>query len=788
MNNQTPSTQGKSISEPADWKEISELIHSFTTSGLARMPFKRLQLKENPEDSLAQVNDIFCAQEVLIGGIRPHMESLDLFEAWHSRLRKKAVLKTLELKDTRSFCLETIALREAVKIQGSNWAKKIYADLMDAEDQLEAIEQVITPRGEIRSDASPALARLFTEKENLGRQVQQSLDKLIKTHAMENYLQDKYVTTREGRWVLPIKSGLQHSVPGIIHGSSQTKQTVFMEPEQVLPLNNRLREVEVAIEEEIERILIELSNLLAASTLDFQTAKEILLDADQLFALAQWNLQIQGASFIFQDTFQINGIKHPLLQREDQKPVENTFVLNNQKRILILSGPNAGGKTVLLKSVGLACYMALCGLPICAEAGSKLPFLDHFICILGDSQNVGSHLSTFAAHLEKLKRTIDLTGPRSLVLVDEICGATDPEEGAALARSFIEGWIQKNIFCLLTSHLSPLKIGWKIEDPVLCGSMEFDSRTNLPTYHFLAGVSGDSQAIETARRIGVPEGLIQRAFELLSPSKKRELSLKEQLESMQAELSVLKDQLTKEIHAAKQKKDQLEAKLQDFEVSKNMELDKVIRLAQKQITELIDQSKVEQTFKKHSILQDLKNRMPEIIKPAAPIVHNRAAGPSTKEQFAEFYPPGSKVYVGEISADGIVQSTPNAKGEVQVLAKSMRLTLPWTGLKPPHGNKNPTADLVRRSLTGTSVSVGGEDRTIDLRGKTVEEALYDLESALDLATRKQDDRLKIIHGHGTDTLKRAVRTYLSRSVYVKKWNAGAPEQGGDGITWVELES
>ncbi len=770
-----------------DWNEILKNIQSFATSGSGRMNIGALSANRGPEAAKKSVVEVFDAVELLQTGTRPFMESLDLFEPWYTRVKRNAVLKTLEIKDVRSFCLETMALKEACQTIQNSFCENLVSSLMEASEPLSAIDQILTPRGEIRSDASETLYRLFREKENLTRQIESTLDKTVHAHEMQNMLQDKYVTTREGRWVLPIRSGMQHYVPGVIHGSSQTKQTVYMEPEQIIPMNNRLRQVEVEIEDEIERLLTDLSNYLHSLSSQFSACRDLLERADVALAKAQWTLRIEAQDFSFSENqILLNEVRHPLLVLSGRSVVSNSVHLTPDKSVLLLSGPNAGGKTVLLKSIGLAAQMARCGLPICAGENSELPFFHEILIGIGDSQSVGAELSTFAAHLKVLEKAAHLKDSSNLILVDEICGATDPEEGSALARAFIETYSHNHVFGVITSHLGPLKAGWRPEDRVLNGSLEYDSKTGRPTYQFLQGVPGDSLAIQTAKRVGVPKEIIERSLQLLTPETRTRLSGIEELDQLKADINVLREHLKKDQQRARFEKEKYEALSAKIQKEKEDLLAKTVRQAEKKIEELINLSKAEQTFKRHTALQEIKHNLPEIVK--SKTGPGSASGAETPDEFARKYPPGTKVFVPSLNQDGLVQSAPNSKGEVMILSNSLRLSLPWQELKPPAAALNPTAGLVRRSTGGGHVTVALSDveKTIDLRGQTVEEAISNLEIELDKSAAHKEDRIKIIHGHGTETLKKAVRTYLSRSVYVKKWKAGSAEQGGDGITWAEL--
>ncbi len=771
-----------------DWNEILKNIQSYATSGAARLEIASLSPSPNAEAAKNSVLEIFDAVEMVQTGTRPFMESLDLFEPWYTRVKRNAVLKTLEIKDVRSFCLEVMALKELAQSLNNSFSRRLAHELMEAAEPVSAIDQIMTPRGDIRSDASETLYRLFREKENLSRQIETTLDKTVHAHEMQSMLQDKYVTTREGRWVLPIRSGMQHYVPGVIHGSSHTKQTVYMEPEQIIPMNNRLRQVEVEIEDEIERLLTDLSNYLYSLASAFSASRDLLEKTDVTLAKAQWSLRIGAQDFSFSnDQILLNEVRHPLLVLSGRGVVSNSVHLTPEKSILLLSGPNAGGKTVLLKSMGLAAQMARCGLPICAGENCTLPFFEKIQIGIGDSQSVDAELSTFAAHLKVLENAAKLKGSSNLILVDEICGSTDPEEGSALARAFIESFSQNNVFGVITSHLGPLKAGWRAEDRVLNGSLEYDAKTGRPTYQFLQGVPGDSLAIQTAKRVGVPQSIIDRSMELLSPETRTRLSGIEELDQLKSDINVLREHLKKEQQRARFEKEKYEALSQKIQKEKEDLLAKTVRQAEKKIEELIQHSKVEQTFKRHMALSEIKQNLPEIVKskPGS----GSASGAESPEDFAAKYPPGTKVFVPTLNQDGLVQSAPNSKGEVTILSNSIRLSLPWQELKPPQRAQNPTAGLVRRSVGGGSpvtVALVDADKTIDLRGQTVEEAISNLEIELDKSTSQKEDRIKIIHGHGTETLKKAVRTYLSRSVYVKKWKAGSAEQGGDGITWAEL--
>lgn len=770
-----------------DWKELLTHLETLATGGSTKSAILALQAKANATEAEESLRHIEEARALLKSGVRPHMQSLDFFETWSIKLKKKSILSVIEIRDVRTFCTEVIALKELLKNFQSPWLKNLFERLMKADEPLSAIDNLITLGGDIRSDASETLFNFFREKETLTKQIQQTLDRLVRDYDMEVYLQDKYVTSREGRWVIPVKGGSQHHVKGLVQSQSQSKQTVFIEPQEVIPLNSRLKQVEWGIEQEIERLLTELSHYLSSKSSEFYTSRDILQEMDFYLAHATLAEHLNASSPTFtKNHILLRDLKHPLLALQSDTVVPNTLTLDQGKRILLLTGPNAGGKTVLLKSLGLAAQMARCGMPIAASPNSEIPFFENIVTAIGDSQSVDEHLSTFAAHLKILDRATQLQGESQLLLVDEICGSTDPEEGSALARSFIETYIKQKIFGVLTSHLGPLKTGWGPESEVLQGSLQYDEKSGRPSYLFIPGIAGNSLAIQTAKRVGVATAILDRAYELLTPEQRAQRQAFDELEKLKQDLVTTQKDFNQRAHQADKEKKKYEALLLQLEKEKAQMLDKLAVETKKEIQEKISHAKVEDTFKKYQQLENIKQELPEIIKSKKGIASDESPIQDA-DDFLQRYPPGSKVYIPSLSQDGIIQGKANAKGEIPVLSNSLRLSISWRELKPPESSSNPTARILRQS-TAFNTSLSNLDPSIDIRGQTVDKALELIERELDQSVLRGEDRVKIIHGHGTEALKRSLRAYLSRSPYVKKWKAGTPETGGDGITWVEIDT
>ncbi|MDC0980201.1 Smr/MutS family protein [Bdellovibrionales bacterium] len=765
-----------------DWREVVARLEQFSTSELARQELENSKPLKNEAECLKSFDIIEESMQILTARPRPFFESLDLFSTWYQRLKRSAILKNRELKDVRHFCVEMLALSEVLENFKTPWVQSVNKKLAEAEIILDEIDKILTPSGEIRSDASETLLRLFKERETVSHQIQKTLDKIVKDHQLESILQDRYVTNREGRWVLPVKSGMRHQFEGLIHAASQSKQTVFMEPHEIIPNNNRLRQIEVEIEDEIEHLFTRLSLFLHSQVDHLKQSQSQMLECDIRFAQARLAIQLEALPVKFSsEGYQLNDLRHPMLVLSGEETVPNTVTLSKEKRLLLISGPNAGGKTVLLKALGLAAQMARCGLPVCVKEHSYLPFVRRIFVGIGDLQSVDAQLSTFAAHLEVLKEASNASGPEELILIDEICGSTDPEEGSALARSFIECFAESGAYSVVTSHFGALKKHWKKEDPVINGSLEFSPVTG-PTYHFILGVPGQSLAIQTAQRIGIRSDIIERALHNLSPEAKSYQESLQEVEQYKEEIVQIRQELIDSKRGYNKQKSKYEALIQKFEKEKKVLLESALKKAEKDVDQHIQYAKVGQAFQKHTELQKIKSELPNIVKS----VPESQVKITTAEEFIKVHPPGSKVYVAAIGRDGVIQGDPNRKGEIPILSNSMRLTVMWDTLKPASHPKSATRQILRNHIN-VQHSPKDRDRVIDLRGLSVEEALEQLERSLDQAALNQEDRVKVIHGHGPqDALKRSIHSYLSRSIYINKWTAGKRENGGDGITWAEL--
>ena len=716
------------------------------------------------------------------------LNGIDAAQIWLRKVKKNQSLSISDLKDIRTLLYDIEYIQQKFSQIHSKELLQKKPKFSDPQDMLSYINHVISPSGEINIDASKTLYDFFQEKKSLSTQVQKLLNQIVKNQNLEKILQDRFVTTREGRLVLPIISGMRHDFEGIIHDFSQSKQTVFMEPTQAISSNNKISELEIKIQKEIEKILRELSQYIHSEYNHLEKNLSQLIHVDTFYALGYFASLTHLQSFHWSESPKISllDLKHPLLQMElQEKVVSNTVELDTNQSVLILSGPNAGGKTVLLKSIGLACLMASYGLPICADPQSKMsPFKNIFVS-LGDEQNLEENLSSFGGHLKKLNAATQLKGPDQLILIDEICGTTEAQEGSALARAFIEEFQIQKVFAVITSHLAPLKTHWK--QGVINGSMQYDLQNQSPNYTFIMGFAGESLALQTARRYGVNEGLLKRALEHLTPESQRRFSgleeiqkIKQKLIDLQRDYQDKKSELLKREHKIFQRE-------KEFEKLKDKGLDKELLKYQKTIEEFIKFEKLKSSFENQKKLKEIKEKLPQIVKFSSSHLDDSF---SSASQFESQCPPGTSVTIRGLNKKGIVQGKLNTRGEVPVLSNSMRISVHFSKLLPSPGSSSTTSKVFfkKTSPSKTSHPMNNiSEKTLDVRGQTVTEALDILEAQLDQTLQHKISKLKIIHGHGeSDRLKKSIRTFLSRNTFVKSWFSGQAYNESDGVTIVEV--
>ncbi len=659
------------------------------------------------------------------------------------------------------------------------------------------IRRCILSEDEISDDASPALKSIRRSIGQMNDKVHAQLNSMVNGSA-RTYLQDAVITMRNGRYCLPVKAEYRGQVQGMIHDQSSTGSTLFIEPMAVLKLNNELHELELREEKEIEVILSTLSSRAAAELEPLETNLELLTRLDFIFARAQLSRSYNGSEPIFNQKGIINIKKgrHPLLDKKKAVPID--IRLGKEFELLIITGPNTGGKTVSLKTVGLFTLMGQSGLHIPAFDQSELSVFDEVFADIGDEQSIEQSLSTFSSHMTNIVNILAKATPHSLVLFDELCAGTDPTEGAALAIAILSNLHRQGIRTMATTHYSELKVFALTTPGVENGCCEFNVETLSPTYHLLIGIPGKSNAFAISSKLGLDDYIIEEAKGNLSQQDEDFESLLADLEN--SRITIAKEQ--DEINHYKQEIEQLKNRLEHKQESLDASREKILRDANEQAHKILRDAKeyADTTIKnfnkfgKASIdsraMEQERNRLREKM---SSVEKNLTIKPtkktaSSKQLQAKDIHLGDSVRVLSMNLKGTVSSLPNAKGDLFVQMGIMRSQVNLRDLEliPDVETVNP-----RTTRTGTgkikmskSASVSTE---INLLGKTVDEALAELDKYLDDAYLSHMPSVRVVHGKGTGALRKAVQNYLRRQKHVASYRLGEFGEGDAGVTIVTFK-
>ena len=642
--------------------------------------------------------------------------------------------------------------------------------LSDQGELAKAIRRAIDDRGEIREDATPKLRELARRKRALTQEITAALRRFIDRHRA--LVQEPVITRRGGRLVIPLRSGVQGSVRLVIHDSSASGQTLFAEPASLVHMNNQLRELEDDIWRERLRILAELAGKLLAEERRLREDMEILARIDALYARARYALAQEATLPLLSDDGRVElyGARHPLL---GTRAVPITIRFGGEHRVAVITGPNTGGKTVTLKTIGLSCAMAQSGIPVPASR-AVLTVFEKIRSDIGEEQSIEQNLSTFSSHMKNIVGILAEVDERSLVLLDELGAGTDPQEGAALGLSILEYLLELGCTAAVATHLTPLK-HFAISHPeVLSCSMEFDLATLSPTFRVLEGVPGRSCALEIAQRLGLPEELLERARGFLSSGEIRAEEIIEELSRERAAARRARANLEAERALVKRLRTEYERRLSALKEKKAealgrelVRLEEEIRAARKELAELIAQAREkEETEARRQALRRVEELAERL--PARP--EGERPAPRLRE--------GEPVRIRATGAVGIVRRI--EEGRVEVEVKGRRVELPPTALEPaaaPPQQPPPPPRVPIHTQVPMELSV---------RGMTVEEARRAVEEWLDRLLLAGMQTGRLIHGKGTGTLRRALHEYLSTVPFVRRFYLAPPAEGGEGVTIIEL--
>lgn len=671
----------------------------------------------------------------------------------------------------------------------------LFAGLEPLTPLLEEIRRCILAEDEISDDASPALHSVRRTIRNINDKIHGAMNNLLNSSTTRSYLQDAVITMRNGRYCLPVKAEYKGQVPGMIHDQSSTGSTLFIEPMSVVKLNNDLKEAFLKEQEAIEAVLAELSNLTAQYAAYLLDNYRILADLDFIFAKANLAKIQNGMAPIFntEGRIRIRQGRHPLLDPKKVVPID--VHLGDTFHLLIITGPNTGGKTVSLKTVGLFTLMGQAGLHIPAKDRSELAIFDDVYADIGDEQSIEQSLSTFSSHMTNIVSILKHATPQSLVLFDELCAGTDPDEGAALAISILDRLRQDGIRTMATTHYSEIKLYALSTTGVENACCEFSVQTLSPTYRLLIGIPGKSNAFAISSKIGLPTDLIEDAKTRITKENENFEDVIADLE--QSRLTIEKEQA--EINRYKEEAASLKKQLEEKQERLNRSRDRVLQEANQQAAAILKEAKdlADETIrnfhkygKTHMDASAMEKDREKIRKKMTKAQSKSSI--QKKEQINHNVPKklrlGDSVKILSMNLKGTVHTLPDAKGNLFVQAGILRYQTNIRDLILVNDDATPA---VHNTKTGAgklkmskSLSVSPE---INLIGKTVDEALMELDKYLDDAYLAHLKSVRIVHGKGTGALRKAVQGHLKRQKYVKAFHLGEFGEGDAGVTIAEFE-
>ena len=658
------------------------------------------------------------------------------------------------------------------------------------------INFAILSDGEINDHASEKLFDIRTKIKSLNARIRSKLTEYI-TGPTAAYLQDATVTMRNDRFVIPVKAEYKNRVRGFVHDRSQTGATFFIEPEYVLEMNNELIALTIDEREEVERILKSFSKRFGAIADRLRADEELLAALDCCYAKAQYAYSLKAINPQVNRRGYIDIVKgrHPLIDKERIVPV--SVELGKDYNFLLLSGANTGGKTVTLKMVGLFCLMAACGLFIPAAEGSCVGVFDNVFCDLGDSQSIEESLSTFSSHIKTVIEIVNGVNADSLVLIDELGGGTNPDEGQALARAVVEKLLSCGCKGIVTTHFTALKEFAFGADGIENASMEFDSATLKPLYRIKIGMPGSSNALAICRRMGLDEGVLEKAVSYLSEGGRAFENIvrsaedsRVKAEQLVAENEQLRAKLKDEIAETEKRADALERERAKLLAGAKAESRRLINERAAEAEELL--SEIEDIFKKEEISESdlikartLKNKIKDAAYRADEAPERKTTyTPADKNNLRE----GARVFVKPMQTEGVVTSYSQGKGEAEVTCGSMKLRCKPADLliieNAPQGGVVKRADSVK---VVRKIPVSQPVLEINVLGLTVPEALYEVDNFIDRAVTYNLEVIKVIHGVGTGKLRKAIAEHLKRHKNVESFRAGKYGEGETGVTFIKLK-
>jgi len=794
-----------------EFDKLRELLRLRTTCAPGRRAVSALE----PRMDRAALESAFAligeAREWLRTGRELGFGALADPQGWLEGIEgSAAVLEAAEFRDAASL-LETAGwLRQQFREEAtkSPLLAASAASLGDFREVHAAIRRCVLPNGEISDDASAALRRIRASITQTRDSIQKALKQILRARNAEPG--EDYVTLRNERFVIPVRAEQRRSVQGVVHGASGTGQTVFMEPFETVEPNNQLVQLGEDEAAEIVRILRELTEKLQVIREPLLAAVETIAELDSAFSRARFAQEFDAAIPEFSESSELRLVdaRHPVLEdklhKENRAIVPMTLSLGGEERVLVISGPNTGGKTVALKTMGMAALAAQSGIPVAAQR-AVLPLFDRVLVDIGDEQSIAADLSTFSAHMLNLKSMLEAATPQSLVLVDEMGTGTAPEEGAALAVALLDEFRAKNCIVLATTHHDRLKTYAAMTPGVVNAAVEFDDVNLRPTYRLMVGVPGGSSGIAIAQRLGIANGIIERARSLLTPESREAADLIAYLHRSRDELDRMQKQMAAERHALEEERKKLRTEWVGRQQKRIKELEAQFAEMLKRFDENV--ARVVEAVKERELrgqmeksarrkMQDVRSEAHDELNAAVvqTISDSQAdlgvTSASLQAVTAERLQPGVRVRVRGFSKPVVFRRLEGSSAEIEAGPLRMKVALDEITGVAGDATASKFAAPTSRLQSATVTSQRGEGTPTDeinVIGMTVEEATERLDKFLDDAALANRSQVRIIHGHGTGALRKGIGTFLASHPLVERHSFETEERGGKAITLVELQ-
>ena len=663
---------------------------------------------------------------------------------------------------------------------------QLFANIEEVKDIEQFIDDAVREDGTLKDDASLGLRDVRRQKQNINANIKEKFDDLMNGKDTQKAVSERIITQRNDRFVIAVKTDFKGLIKGIEHDRSATGSTVYIEPLNVVSLNNKLREYEAREREEIRKILLRLTELIRGRKEEILEIKEILEKLDFIDAKTNYGISKKAIipKIINKEYLKLVEARHPLIDENVVVPIN--FELGNLESIMLITGPNTGGKTVTLKVAGLLTIMALSGIPIPAGEKTEIGHFQNVLADIGDEQSLEQNLSSFSGHVSKIKDIMEHANSKSLVLMDELGSGTDPMEGAAFAMSIIDYLNKKHVTSIITTHYSEVKAHAFNSTGIKSASMEFDVETLSPTYRLLEGIPGESNALIIARKYGISDEIIENAKTYISEENQKVEEMIKSIKEKNDELEILKAELENSKRELEEQKSDYNQKLTQLENEKNNvikkayeEADEYLKNVQAKARSLVDKISKDELKK-----EEAKSTQRSLNMLRNSFIEDKKKNVKEKKVFSKDIDihEGEEVLVKSLNQNGKVLRVIANTGNVQVQAGILKLVVPIEDLvkiKKKKVNKFKNFASLKRTS-----QVRGE---IDLRGMTADEAIADLETYLDRAMLTGYHEVYIIHGKGTMVLRKKIHEYLRTSKYVTEFKDANQNEGGIGCTVATLK-